>query len=147
VDESLVQPTWATLDAVFLAHEPWTLGVDARIRPPRISPSTARLVLGQMALALYGAFFLGLWLWRGRRLSQSCHLILGIALAGLSIFGTCLGYFVWEDRNLPRFVIDLFLPAVVQPWVSLLLCGSSMILAGLLDHWQLVRALGRRVED
>lgn len=147
VDESLLQPPWATLDAVFLAHEPWTLGVESLIRPPSISPSTARLVLGQMALALYGSLFLGIWLWRGRRLPQSYHLILGIALVGLSVFGTCLGYFVWEDRALPRFVLDLFIPAMVHPWVALLLCGSSMVLAGLLDHRQLVRALGRRVED
>lgn len=147
VDESLVQPPWATLDAVFLAYEPWTLGLEDRIRPPRISPSMAARVLGQGALALYGAFFLGMWLWRGRRLSQSHHLALGIVLVGLSVFGTCLGYFVWEDRNLPRFILDLFLPAVVHPWVMLLLCGSSMILAGLLDHWQLVRTLGRRGKD
>ncbi len=144
VDESLVQPPWATLDAVFLAHEPWTLGVESLIRPPMISPSTAKAVLGQMAFALYGAFFLGLWLWRGRRPSQSHHLVLGVALLALAVFGTCLGYLVWEDGNLARLAIDLFLPALVHPWIALLLCGSSMILAGLLDHRQLVRALGKQ---
>lgn len=125
-------------------HEPWTQGIESRIRPPMISPSTAKAVLGQMAFALFGAFFLGVWLWRGRRLSQSYHLALGIALLALAAFGTCLGYLVWEDRDAARFVIDLFLPALVHPWMALLLCGSSMILAGLLDHWQLVRSLGRQ---
>lgn len=143
VDESLVQAPWTTLDDVFLAHEPWTQGVKSQIAPPMISPSTAKAVLGQMAFALYGAFFLGVWLWRGRRPSQSYHLALGILLLALSVFGTFLGYLVWEDRDLARFIIDLFLPALVHPWIALLLCGSSMILAGLLDHWQLVRILGR----
>ena len=145
VDESLAQPPWATLDNVFLAHEPWTQGVESLIRPPMISPSTAKAVLGQMAFALYGAFFLGLWLWRGRRPSQGYHLALGIALLALSVFGTCLGYLVWEDRDAARFVIDHFLPALVHPWVALLLCGSLTILVGLFDHWQLVRALRRPV--
>ena len=141
MDESLVQPPWATLDVVFVAHEPWTQGIQSRIRPPMISPSTAKAVLGQMAFALYGAFFLGLWLWRGRRPSQNYHLALGVVLLALSAFGTCLGYLVWEDRDVARFIIDAFLPALVHPWVALLLCGSSMILAGLLDHWQLVRVM------
>jgi hypothetical protein len=95
--------------------------------------------------ALYGSLFLGIWLWRGRRLSQSHHLVLGVLLLGLAAFGACLGYFVWEDREIPRLLLDLFLPAVVHLWVALLLCGAAMILAGLLDHWQLVRALARPV--
>ncbi len=147
LDESKVQPPWETLDVVYLAHEPWTQGWESLLRPPHFSLFTAETVLGQMALALYGAFFLGVWLWRERRLSQSYHLALGTALVAFAVFGTCIGYFVWEDRDLPRFLIDLFLPAVIHPWVALLLCGTSMILAGLVDHWQLVRALGRRMEN
>jgi hypothetical protein len=69
--------------------------------------------------ALSGSLFLGIWLLRERHLSQSCHLGLAALLLGLSAFG----------------------PYVL--WVALLFCGSSLVLAGLLDHWQLVRALGR----
>jgi len=69
--------------------------------------------------ALCGSFFLGLWLLRQRRLSQSYHLALGALLLGLAA-----------------------LPGVSPLWVALLLCGSSLVLAGLLDHRELVRALG-----
>ena len=39
-------------------------------------------------------------------------------------------------------LLTVVLPALVYPGMALLLCGSSMVLTGLLDHWQLVRALG-----
>jgi hypothetical protein len=96
--------------------------------------------------ALYGAFFLGVWLWRERRLSQSYHLVFGVLLLGLSALGICLGFLTRANGEIAE-VLNLFVPAAVHLWVALLLCGSSMILAGLLDHWQLVHALGRRVED
>jgi len=69
--------------------------------------------------ALCGSFFVGLWLLQQRRLSQSYHLALGALLLGLAA-----------------------LPGVSPLWVALLLCGSSLVLAGLLDHRELVRALG-----
>ena len=34
-----------------------------------------------------------------------------------------------------------------QFWLALLLCGSAMILAGLIDHWQLVRVLKPVAEE
>lgn len=68
---------------------------------------------------LSGSFFFGCWFLRGCRRSQSYYLVLGGLLLGLSAFGAAsLG-------------------------LTLLLCGSALILAGLLDHWQLVRSLGR----
>lgn len=69
--------------------------------------------------AFYGSLFLGIWLLRERRLTQSHHLGLGALLLGLSTLGAA------------------------PLWLAPLLCGSAMVLAGLLDHWQLVRALGR----
>lgn len=146
IDESLVEPPWANLDAVFyLAPKPWTVGDLTLAQRGHLwwSWSTRRAQGGQMMYALYGAFFLGIWLWRGRRLSQSYHLALGALLLGLSAFGACLGYFFSEDREIPRMLIDFFLPAVAHLWVALLLCGASMIVAGLLDHWQLIRGLRR----
>jgi hypothetical protein len=143
-DESLLHLPWSTLDMVFLRDEPWTRGVKSIIgRSWWWPPSTAKAILGQTMYALYGSLFLGVWLWRGRRLSQSYHLVLGVLLWGLSAFGASLGYFWLEDRGIPRVVLDLTVPVVVHLWVALLLCGASMILAGLLDHWQLVRVLGR----
>ncbi|HEV2855763.1 MAG TPA: hypothetical protein VHC97_23450 [Thermoanaerobaculia bacterium] len=142
VDESLVQPPWSTLDSVFLFNESWTRGIGSIVARGPLPPSTVKAVLGQMMYALYGSFFVGLWLWRGRRPSQSCHLALGVLLLGLALFGTFLGYFVYAD-GLRYWVANLFVPPVVHLWVALLLCGSSMILAGLLDHRQLVRTLGR----
>jgi len=68
--------------------------------------------------ALSGPLFFSIWWLQGRRLSQSYHLGLGALLLGFSAFGTA------------------------PLWIAPLLCGSAMILAGLLDHWQLVRALG-----
>jgi hypothetical protein len=111
---------------------------------PVRSPSMLRAVFAQTTYALYGALFLGAWLWRERRRSQDHHLALAILLLGLSALGTSLGFLARPNGEITRG-IDLVLPALVYPKVALLLCGSSMILAGLLDHWQLVRALGRPV--
>jgi hypothetical protein len=73
--------------------------------------------------ALYGSLFLSIWLLRERRLSQSYHLGLGALLLGLSALGTA------------------------PPWIAPLLCGAATVLAGLLDHCQLVRALGPAVQE
>jgi len=110
------------------------------------SPSMIRAVFAQAMYALYGSIFLGVWLWRGRRWSQSHHLVLAALLLGLSILGTSLAYVARPDGMIhPN--LDLVLPALVYPGMALLLCGSSMILAGLLDHWQIVRALGPVTEE
>jgi hypothetical protein len=104
------------------------------------APSMLRAVVAQTMYVLYGAFFLGFWLWRGRRRSEH-HLAFAALLLGLSGLGTALGYVARADGEIAR-IFDLFLPALVYPGVALLLCGSAMILAGLFDHWQLVAALG-----
>jgi hypothetical protein len=139
-DESLIQPPWTTLGSVLFSESP-------RIVPGvSMSPSTVKAVGGQLMYALYGSFFLGVWLWRERRRSQGYHLALGALLLGLSAFGTSLGYLLEEGWGMAR-IVNLFLPAVTHLWVALLLCGAAMILAGLLDHWQLVRVLGKPVVE
>src|SRR5215210_1855316 len=110
------------------------------------SPSMLRAVVAQSMYALYGSVFLGVWFWRGRRWSQNHHLVLAALLLGLSILGTSLAYIARPDGMIDPN-IDLILPALVYPGMALLLCGSSMILAGLVDHWQIVRALGPRTEE
>lgn len=107
-------------------------------------PSMARAIFAQTMLALHGSLFLGFWLWRERRRSQSHHLVLALLLLGLAALGTSLGFIARGDGRIDQ-TIDHLLPALVYPGTALLLCGSSMILAGLFDHWQLVRALGPAV--
>jgi hypothetical protein len=69
--------------------------------------------------------------------------VLAALLLGLAVFGTFLGYLIGEDREAMVWIINFFLPVVVQPWVTLLVCGTAMVLAGVLDHRQIVRTLGR----
>lgn len=84
-----------------------------------MSLSTFKVFSTSLIDVLCGSFFLCLWLQRQRRLSQSYHLALGALLLGLAA-----------------------LPGASPLWVTLLLCGSFLVVAGLLDHRQLVRALG-----
>ncbi len=104
-------------------------------------PSEAFLTQAQYAIG--GSLFLGMWLLRGRRLSQGYHLALAIPLLGLAAFGVSLGFGGASVRMLSR----LPLLALAYMWMAQLLCGSAMLLAGLLDHWQLVRVLGRPVAE
>jgi hypothetical protein len=106
------------------------------------SPSMLRAVVAQTMYVLYGAFFLSVWLWRGRRESQSLPLVLALLLLGLSACGTSLGYLARPDGEIPSF-LDRILPALVDSGLAVLFCGSAMILTGLFDHCQLVRVLGR----
>jgi hypothetical protein len=115
----------------------WLSAFDGIYKPP----GTVRAIYGQMAYAVCGAFFLGLWLWRERRASQRHHLALAVLLLGFSVLGTSLGLVVREDGEVGP-VLDFLAPVLVYPGVALLLCGAAMTLAGLYDHWQLARALG-----
>ncbi|HYU32571.1 MAG TPA: hypothetical protein VEW48_10450 [Thermoanaerobaculia bacterium] len=97
----------------------------------------ARAGFAQTTYVLFGAFFLGFWLWRERRWTQGHHLVLAVLLLGLSALGTSLGFFAQPGGEIPA-EITAFLPALIYPEVALLLCGSAMVVAGLLDHCQLV---------
>jgi hypothetical protein len=105
-------------------------------------PSMLRAVVSQTLYLFCGCFFLSLWMWRERRPSQSAGLAFAGLLLGLCALGTALGYLSRPDGGMPAF-LDPLLPALVYPRVALFVCGSLMVLAGLLDHWQLERALGR----
>jgi hypothetical protein len=136
-DESLIQAPWLMLDGFLAASfEPHA---SVSIWQSR---STVKAVFGQLLYALCGSYFLGVWLWRERRLSQIYHLALAIPLLGLAAYGSCLAFFYDGNGELARMA-NRFMPAVVHLWVALFLCGTAMVLAGLLDHWQLVRALGQ----
>jgi hypothetical protein len=92
-------------------------------------PAMTRAMLIQMLYGLCGLFFLGTWRLREQLLSQSHCLGIGVLLSALSALGP------W------------FVPAAVHLGTALLLCGSSLVLAGLLDHLQLVQVLGRGQEE
>jgi len=107
----LFWPPWIKLNSVVIYD-----GAESFVpmSPPAFGALSAPLIY-----ALCGSLFLGLWLLRQRRLSQSYHLAFGALLLGLAA-----------------------LPQGFPLWGALLLCGSALVLAGLLDHRQLVRALG-----
>lgn len=88
-----------------------------------------RAMLIQMLYGLCGIFFLGTWWMREQRQSQGYNLGIGLLLSGLSALAP------W------------FAPEAVHLGVALLVCGSSLVLAGILDHWQLVRVLGHGEEN
>lgn len=113
--------------AVFVVFQlllwpPWVT-IDSEVVYWSGDPAMTRVMFIQMAYGLGGVFFLGTWWLRGQRLSQGYHLGMGLLLAALSALGP------W------------FVPEAVHVRTALLLCGSSLVLAGLLDHWQLVRGL------
>ena len=108
------------------------------------TPAMLRAFSAQTLYLFCGSFFLGLWFWRERRPSQGHHLALAVLLLGLCLAGLSLGLlipFYWQILRM----LDVLLPVLVYPGVALLVCGAAMVLAGLLDHRQLVRALGRPV--
>jgi hypothetical protein len=109
------------------------------------SPPAFRAICGQMTYALFGALFLGVWLWRERRRSQSVHLALAVLLLGLAVLGASLGFLVRDEARSP--ILEALLPALVNPGVALLLCGAALFFAGLFDHWQLIRVLAPAVEE
>jgi hypothetical protein len=110
----LFWPPWIKINSD-LVYEPFFNSL------PLSTPELLALV-APLLYALSGSLFLGLWWSRERRLCQTHHLALGILLAGLAVFGA---------------------GAVTRPGAALFLCGAATVLAGLLDHWQLVRVLGR----
>jgi hypothetical protein len=91
-------------------------------------PAMTRVMLIQMLYGLCGLFFLGTWWLREKLPSQGYYVGIGLLLSGLSSLSP------W------------FAPAAIHLGIALLLCGSAMVLAGLLDHWQLVRVLGHGEE-
>jgi len=135
IEESQIhEPPWVTLDAVFEADPEYARGIGRIIGGGLIPMSAVRAVIAQTMYVLAGSFFLALWFGRERRLSRIHHLVLAVLLLGLAAFGSSVGYLVWEDREAVVRIINVFLTAVVRPWLALLVCGSAVVVAGLLDR-------------
>lgn len=115
------------------------------IGAPTLKLQPSALLL--MVYFLCGSLLVGTWLWRGRRLSQGYHLVLGLVLLGLATVGAGLGYVLQAlfDREIGR-IAQVFVPPLGSLAITLVLCGAAFVLAGLLDHRQLVRVLGRPAE-
>jgi hypothetical protein len=124
----------ASLDAISKLA-PWTPGITSIGVPASFPPMD--LFSTQMIYVLFGTLLLYLWLWRERHASQSHHLALAVLLLGFA----ASGFFLHDDHWTVDTASNFLLPAVVEPRVALLLSGFAMILAGLRDHQQLVRAL------
>ncbi len=109
------------------------------------TPDAFRAIYTQVLYAFFASIFLGVWLWRERRRSQGHQLALAILLLGMAILGASLGFFA-RGGGLPP-AVDFLLPALVYPGIALLLCGAAMTAAGVADHLQLLRVLGRPGEE
>lgn len=82
---------------------------------------------------IFGSILLFHWLWKECRASQLYDLILGALLVGIAM---------------PVSSPSGFLrPQLGNSDVMNVLTGGAWCLAGLLDHWQLVRTLGPRQEE
>ncbi len=126
-DASLVQAPWLSSSVV--------------IAGDGVGRESLSMLKVQTMYTLYGSLFLGVWFWRERRLSQSYYLICGALMLGFSALDASVGL-IMAGAWSPRIVDAFFLP-ITQFWLAVLICGGAMILAGLLDHRQLVRALGQ----
>lgn len=111
-----------------LLWPPW-ITIDSEVVYWSGDPAMTRAMLIQMLYGLCGLFFLGTWWLREQRLSQSHYLAAGLLLSGLAALAP------W------------FAPGAVHFGAALLVCGSSLMLAGLLDHLQLVQVLGSQEEE
>ncbi|HVG11177.1 MAG TPA: hypothetical protein VNM67_25970 [Thermoanaerobaculia bacterium] len=111
-----------------LLWPPWVT-IDSEVVYWSGDPAMTRAMLIQMLYGLCGLFFLGTWRLREQRLSQIHCLGIGLLLSGLAALAPWLA------------------PGAIHFGVALLVCGSSLMLAGLLDHLQLVQVLGCQEEE
>jgi len=132
-DESLVQAPWSGFSSgtLFFSGSPsdW------------ISPTMEKAFLAQFLYTISGVLFLGTWMTRGGRRSQSHQLLLGLLFMVLSIAGASVGALRGWEWN-AAWLARVSLPALIQLWWAVVLCGGALVFSGLLDHGQLVRALG-----
>lgn len=96
-----------------------------------------RLLQTEGLYAVWGSFFLCIWFLRERRRSQAYYLVLALPMLGLAALSGSM------ELVSPPAVFSYVLLALAHPWIAQFIQGSALLLAGLLDHWQLVRAFGR----
>ena len=96
--------------------------------------------LVQAMYFLSGMAFLGTWLRRERRLSQAYYLVFAFLMLGLAALGFSEGlvFPILLNQGTGRAATMILLPALHSIWVVQILYGAAIVLAGLLDHLQLL---------
>jgi len=113
-------------ESVAERSSPWSLIGVLVFFTPSLIQVYAPLPPAQSIYVIWSSAFFVFWTFYGRSRFQSYYLGLGFLLLG---FAALCG---------PSAHV---LPALVNPGIADLLCGAALILAGLLDHLQLVRTL------
>jgi hypothetical protein len=102
----------------------------------------------QLMDIVLGALFLSTWISRGRSLSQGYYLAFALLMLGIPALGASQGFVLpaLRDHGLIRMA-RFVLAAADDMSLGMLLFGASCLLAGLLDHRQLVRSLKPAAEE
>jgi hypothetical protein len=141
-----VSPGW--LRGSLLAALAWALFSTLRAINPTVTVQWGNVTeprwmpfLLQAMYFLFGMVFFGTWLRRERRLSQAYYLVFAILMLGLAALGSIEGLVVRSlfDREMGRAATMILVPALHDRHVSYIFYGAAMVLAGLLDHRQLLR--------
>jgi hypothetical protein len=102
----------------------------------------------QLMDIVLGALFLSTWISRGRSLSQGYYLAFALLMLGIPALGASQGFILPALRDHGLIRMARFVPAATDSYqMNFLLLGVSCLLAGLLDHLQLVRALKPAVAE
>jgi hypothetical protein len=139
----------------------WVLGIIVYVGLRMVSPAVAigmpseRLpIFGTLANVqqlmdiVLGALFLSTWISRGRSLSQGYYLAFALLILGIPALGASQGFILPALRDHGMIRLVRFVPATADDMhMGQLLLGASCLLAGLLDHRQLVLALKPAVEE
>jgi hypothetical protein len=139
----------------------WALGIIVYVGLRMVSPAVSMPSMSD-SLPIFGSFatvqqlmdivlgvlFLNTWISRGRSLSQGYYLALALLMLGIPALGASQGFILPALRDHGLIRMARFVPAATDDFkMNFLLLGASCLLAGLLDHRQLVRALKPAVEE
>jgi hypothetical protein len=133
----------------------WVLGIIVYVGLRTVSPSVSMPsmsdslpIFGSLATVqqlmdiVLGVLFLNSWISRGRSLSQGYYLAFALLMLGIPALGASQGFILPALRGHGLIRMARFVPAATDGFrTNFLLLGASCLLAGLLDHLQLVRAL------
>ena len=123
-----------------------TVGMPSMSDPLPIFGSFA--TVQQLMDIVLGALFLSTWISRGRSLSQGYYLALALLMLGIPALGASQGFILPALRDHGLIRMARFVLAATDGFeMDFLLLGASCLLAGLLDHRQLVLALKPAVEE
>jgi hypothetical protein len=127
-------------------HTPLTLKTSSSLAGAS-GPGTGPMFC-EAAYVVCGGIFVGIWLVRERRRSQSYYLAFAALLLGLATLGAGLGIVLpaLSTGGAAR-VAEYFLPFLAHYSLAELLCGTVLVIVGLLDHLQIVRVLKPAVEE